>query len=144
MFVPIILGMLIKRFRPVAAAKMDKVLSKIALPGILLLATVFYIQNKTTILENFGLLGLSVSALILLAMGGGLLLAKSMRLTEKETRTLIIEIGMQNAAQSIAIACSPFVFNNSTIAVPAIIYSLMMNVILLLYVLYVNVCRKDK
>ena len=32
------------------------------------------------------------------------------------------------------IACSPFVFNNETIAVPAIIYALMMNIILLIYV----------
>ena len=142
MFVPIVLGMLIRKWKPSVAAKMDKVLSKIALPAILLLATVFYIQNKETILANFGILGLSITALILLAMAGGLGLAKLMHLTEKENRTLVIEIGMQNAAQCIAIACSPFVFNNSTIAVPAIIYSLMMNVILLLYVLYVNTCKK--
>ena len=72
--------------------------------------------------------------LILLAMGGGVLLSKSMRLNQKEQRTLIIEIGMQNAAQAIAVASSPFVFNNGIIAIPAIIYALMMNVILLGYV----------
>ena len=75
-----------------------------------------------------------ISALILLAMGGGVLLSKSMRLNQKEQRTLIIEIGMQNAAQAIAVASSPFVFNNGIIAIPAIIYALMMNVILLGYV----------
>lgn len=57
-----------------------------------------------------------------------------MRLNDKETRTITIEVGMQNAAQAIAIASSPFVFNNETIAVPAIIYSLMMNVVLIVYV----------
>lgn len=41
---------------------------------------------------------------------------------------------MQNAAQAIAIASSPFVFNNDIIAIPAIIYALMMNIILLGYV----------
>ena len=51
-----------------------------------------------------------------------------------EQRTLIIEIGMQNAAQAIAVASSPFVFNNDIIAIPAIIYALVMNVILLIYV----------
>ena len=45
-----------------------------------------------------------------------------MKLNRKEQRTLIIEIGMQNAAQSIAIASSPFIFNNDIIAIPAIIY----------------------
>ena len=55
-------------------------------------------------------------------------------LRAKEMRTLVIEIGMQNAAQAIAIASSPFVFNNDIIAIPAIIYALLMNVILLVYV----------
>ena len=41
---------------------------------------------------------------------------------------------MQNAAQAIALATSPFVFNNQEMAIPAILYSLMMNVVLLSYV----------
>ena len=41
---------------------------------------------------------------------------------------------MQNAAQAIAIASSPFIFNNNIIAIPAIIYALLMNIILLIYV----------
>lgn len=49
-------------------------------------------------------------------------------------RTIVIEIGMQNAAQAIAIATSPFIFNDGEIAIPAIIYALMMNVILLIYI----------
>jgi BASS family bile acid:Na+ symporter len=57
-----------------------------------------------------------------------------MRLTGREQRTIVIEIGMQNAAQAITVACSPFVFNSEVMAVPAIIYALMMNVILLTYV----------
>ena len=45
-----------------------------------------------------------------------------------------IEVGMQNAAQAIALATSPFVFDNQEMAIPAILYSLMMNVVLLSYV----------
>ena len=41
---------------------------------------------------------------------------------------------MQNAAQAIAIATSPFIFNSGEMAIPAIIYALLMNVFLLLYV----------
>lgn len=62
------------------------------------------------------------------------LIAWVMHLTEREHRTIVIEVGMQNAAQAITIACSPIVFNNETIAVPAIIYALMMNIVLLCYV----------
>lgn len=134
MLLPIISGILLKRYRPQMAEKIHKILSQIAFPALILLATLFFIQHHTTIIAQFGKLGLCISVLILLAMGGGTLLSRSMRLNRKEQRTLIIEIGMQNAAQAIAIASSPFVFNNDMIAIPAIIYALMMNVILLIYV----------
>lgn len=134
MLLPIVTGILVKRYRPLMAESIHKVLSKVAFPALILLAAIFFIQHHATITAQFGKLGLCISVLILLAMGGGALLSKSMRLNRKEQRTLIIEIGMQNAAQAIAIASSPFVFNNDIIAIPAIIYALMMNVILLVYV----------
>lgn len=133
--VPIVLGIFIHYRWPGAAAKMDKVLSKIAFPAILLLATVFYLQNTKVIGENITSMGLVVTLLILSAIAVSRLLAWPLKLNGKEARTITIEVGMQNAAQAIAIASSPFVFGNSVIAVPAIIYSLMMNVILIIYVL---------
>jgi BASS family bile acid:Na+ symporter len=75
-----------------------------------------------------------MTALIIATTGCGALLSWAFRLTTKERRTLVIEIGMQNAAQAITIACSPLIFANEIIAIPAIIYALMMNLILLAYV----------
>ena len=72
--------------------------------------------------------------MILSAMMMGALLSVVFRLKQTERRTIVIEVGMQNAAQAITVACSPVVFNNETIAIPAIIYALMMNVLLLIYV----------
>lgn len=134
MLLPIMAGILMKRYCPRKAEKLHKKLSKIAFPALILLAAIFFIQHHATITAQFGKLGLCISILILLAMGGGALLSGLMHLNRKERRTLIIEIGMQNAAQAIAIASSPFVFNNDIIAIPAIIYALMMNIILLGYV----------
>ena len=130
----LIMQNLVLMLLPIVAERIHKILSKTAFPALILLATIFFIQHHATITGQFGKLGLCISILILLAMGGGVVLSKSMRLNRKEQRTLIIEIGMQNAAQAIAVASSPFVFNNDIIAIPAIIYALMMNVILLVYV----------
>ena len=138
MFLPIAVGIAVKKKWPVASEKMHNLLSRIAFPAIIFLATVFFIQNRTAIIDSFGQLGLSISVLILLAMASGALLCRALRLTGKERRTIIIEVGMQNAAQAIAIASSPLVFNNEVIAVPAIIYALMMNVILIAYVAVVK------
>ena len=51
---------------------------------------------------------------------------------------MVIEVGMQNAAQAIAIASSPLIFANEEMAIPAILYSLMMNIVLLTYVAVVR------
>ena len=134
MFLPIVAGIFVKKKWATAAQRMHNVLSRIAFPALIFLASVFFIQNRTAIIDKFGQLGLSVSVLILLAMASGSLLSWSMRLNAKERRTIVIEVGMQNAAQAIAIASSPIVFNNDVIAIPAIIYALMMNVILITYV----------
>jgi BASS family bile acid:Na+ symporter len=134
MVVPISIGFIVHIFRPAAAEKIHAVLKRIAMPALVLLVTVFFFQHKQTIVEEFGSLGLLMSVLILVSTGCGALLSWLFRLTGKERRTLVIEIGMQNAAQAITIACSPLIFNNELIAVPAIIYALMMNLILLAYV----------
>lgn len=138
MFLPIIVGIIVRKRSYWVANKIHKVLSKIAFPALIFLATVFFIQNRDAIIDKFGQLGLSITVLILLAMASGVAMAWLMRLNTRERRTIVIEIGMQNAAQAIAIASSPLVFNNDTIAIPAIIYALMMNIILIIYVAVVK------
>ena len=134
MVVPISIGFVVNIFREQTAAKIHNVLKRIAMPALVLLVTVFFFQHKQTIVNEFTSLGLTMTLLILTTTGCGALLAWLLRLTTKERRTLVIEIGMQNAAQAITIACSPLIFNNEIIAIPAIIYALMMNLILLAYV----------
>lgn len=134
MLLPIVLGIVLRRFRPAIAWKIDKLLSRLAFPALMFLAAVFFVQHRETISANFSSLGFACTALLLCAVALALLLCLLFRLDKREKRTIIIEVGMQNAAQAIAVASSPFVFNDGRIAIPAIVYALMMNVVLLLYV----------
>jgi len=134
MLLPVLLGIGLHYAAPKAAEKVDKVLTKLAFPLLLVLITVFYIQHRHTILDNIGILGLCVTALILLAIGLSSLLSRLVRNNARQRRTVVIEVGMQNAAQAISIASSPFIFANEEMAIPAILYSLMMNIVLLVYV----------
>lgn len=134
MAVPIVAGLLLRKYKNNMSSNIHKVLKKVAFPAIILLASVFFIQNRQVIIQEFTSLGTIITIFILLAMAAGLALSLVMRLKTSERRTIIIEVGMQNAAQAITVACSPLVFNNETIAVPAIIYALMMNVILIIYI----------
>ena len=134
MLVPVLLGIGMHYAWPNAAEKTDKVLGKLAFPLLLVLITVFYIQHHKTIIDNLGILGVCVTALILVAIGCSSLLSRLVKTGDKQRRTVVIEVGMQNAAQAIAIASSPFIFANEEMAIPAILYSLMMNIVLLIYV----------
>ena len=141
MLLPVLLGIGLNYALPKGAGTIDRVLAKLAFPLLLVLITVFYIQHRVTILHNIGTLGLCVTLLILLAIGCSALLSRLVRNNARERRTVVIEVGMQNAAQAIAIASSPLVFANEEMAIPAILYSLMMNVVLLIYI---GVARRRK
>lgn len=142
LFVPLLAGSLFRKIKPNAARKVAKVLGKLAFPALMTLAAVFFLQYWREIADNFALLGLSGALLMLLAMlcSGGL--SRIGGFTTGVRRTIVIEVGMQNAAQAIAIASSPFIFNSGEMALPAIIYALLMNVILLTYVYFIR--RKER
>ena len=135
LFVPLMAGWLFRRRKPLLAEKVSKVLNKLAFPALMTLALLFFLQYTQEIIDNFRLIGMACGLLILASMACSSLLSRIGKLTDAVRRTIVIEVGMQNAAQAIAIATSPFIFNSGEMAIPAIIYALLMNVILLLYIL---------
>ena len=137
-FVPMLLGALLRHLKPVMAAKVSKVLGKVAFPALMTLALVFFLQYSTEIADNFKILGFSATILILSAMLCSSIMSRISGAGRAIRRTIVIEVGMQNAAQAIAIASSPFIFKSGEMALPAIIYALLMNVILLTYIYFVK------
>ena len=133
-FIPLLAGLLLRYKRPALAAKVSRVLNKTAFPALMLLALLFFLQYTQEIMENFRLIGFACGMLIITSMLCSSLLSRIGKLTNAVRHTIVIEVGMQNAAQAIAIATSPFIFNSGEMAIPAIIYALLMNVLLLLYI----------
>ena len=127
LFLPMLCGAFFRYWRPRAAQRVHALLGRVAFPALMLLAAVFFVQYASAIVANFGVLGLAAGTLILLAMGAGSLLARVFRLRRAVRRTIVIEVGMQNAAQ----------------AIPAIVYALLMNVILLAYLKLLRVEAKS-
>lgn len=142
LFVPLLAGSLFRKIRPESAKKVAGVLGRLAFPALMILATVFFLQYRREIAENFAILGASGALLILLAMLCSSLISRISGAKTATRRTIVIEVGMQNAAQAIAIASSPLIFNSGEMALPAIIYALLMNVILLTYVYCIR--RKER
>lgn len=134
MLVPILLGWGVQLKFAKATGVLKKWLGKLSFPALILLASIFFLQHKETIIREFPRLGLCIGLMIIIAIAAGGILSRLAGLSGPDRKTIIIEVGMQNAAQAIAVACSPFIFANEVIAIPAIIYALLMNVVLLVYV----------
>lgn len=143
MLLPLLLGCAVRKWAKTAAGRIEKVLSRLAFPALMFLAGIFFVQHRETISDNFMSLGLAITVLLLCAVVLASVLCFATGLKTTERRTIIIEVGMQNAAQAIAIASSPYVFNDGRIAIPAIIYALMMNVVLLIYVGSIRYLRRS-
>lgn len=134
MLVPILLGWGVQLKFAKATRVLKKWLGKLSFPALILLASIFFLQHKETIIREFPRLGLCIGLMIIIAIVAGGILSRLAGLSGPDRKTIIIEVGMQNAAQAIAVACSPFIFANEVIAIPAIIYALLMNIVLLVYV----------
>lgn len=94
---------------------------------------VFVIRQRAVLAAGLPTLAGAVTLLILVAMGLGSLLGRAARLATAARRAILIEVGMQNAAQAIAIAASPFLIGDAAYAVPAVVYAVVMNLVLLGY-----------
>jgi BASS family bile acid:Na+ symporter len=101
---PMLLGIIFRRVRPELAMLVNKVLSKFAFPALMTLALVFFLQYTREIVENFAVLGIAAGLLILCAMICSSVLSRVVKFSNAVSRTIVIEVGMQNAAQAIAIA----------------------------------------
>lgn len=119
-------------------------LNALIFPLLILVTTLFFIQHFA-ILQTSGItLFISVLCLIISAMSFIYIinfvdyfnLFKLNNAAQK--RTLVIEVGIQNAAQAITIAISPLTFNSEILAIPAIIYALLMNFVLIFYTMIIR------
>ena len=102
--VPVSLGMLVRRFKPALAERMDRP-ARIASTVIFVLILVGIIAANLDLLrEHFWALSGVTGALNLTTMALGFLLAQLARLNLRQTVTISIESGIQNGTLAIVIA----------------------------------------
>ena len=138
MIVPALLGMFVKakseKFAE-RAQKPVKILSAIFL--VLVIAVAVY-KERVNIAEYFVIAGPAALLLNLAGMTIGFYLPKIFHLPVKQQVTISIETSIQNGTLAIAIASSPLMLNNTTMAVPAAVYSLIMFITAGIFVFYVS------
>ncbi|HEY8401747.1 MAG TPA: bile acid:sodium symporter family protein [Cytophagaceae bacterium] len=140
--IPAALGMLIKaKFNALAdkAQKPVKIMSAIFLVLIIVGAVM---KEKQHLVEFFTIAG---PAALLLNLGGmilGYFIPQIFKLNPGQQLTISIETSIQNGTLAIGIASSPLMLNNSTMAIPAAVYSIIMFVTAGIFISLLNRRKK--
>ncbi len=123
---PMLAGMyLYKRF-PKPAEIWEKRISKFAIGFVTVLVIGMYIKNYQLIIDSFAELGAAAFLLNIFTMAIGYSLAKLARLSQAQSTSISIEIGVQNGAMGMFIAIT--LLANTDMAVFPAFYSVFMYV----------------
>lgn len=124
--VPVALGMLVRSKRPKAAAGLERPVKILSALFLVLVIGAAVAKERAHILEYFQQVGLAALAFNVASMAVGYLVPLVVRLPKRQAIAIGMEIGIHNGTLAIAIASAPTLLNNSTMAIPPAIYSLIM------------------
>lgn len=123
---PVAIGMFLRRVAPGFAARMDKpvkILSALFLALIIVLAI---IKDWATVRAYAADVGLAALAFNLVSLAVGYWVPRLMKLSLRQSIAIGMEIGIHNGTLAIALALSPALLNNPTMAIPPAIYGFIM------------------
>lgn len=137
--IPVALGMIIRRYAPHFADKMNKpvrIFSVILLIAIILGAL---LKEKEHLWMWIAQVGLATSLFCIASLCVGYFVPRWFNIPEAQARASAFEIGIHNGTLAMTIALS--VMNNQTVAIPAAIYSILMFIYAAIFGLLIS--RKD-
>ncbi|MFG0417509.1 bile acid:sodium symporter family protein [Pseudomonas sp. zjy_8] len=144
---PVAIGMWLRSRFPHFAERMQKPVKIVSALFLLLIILLAVAKDWRTFVEYapavggaalaFNLLSMAL-AFNLLSMAVGYCVPRLLKLDLRQAIAIAMEIGIHNGTLAIALALSPALLNNPTMAIPAAIYSLIMFVTAALFGLWVN------
>lgn len=123
---PIIVGILINRYADKFSRRITPYFPPVSVLTIILIISCIVGLNRTLILQS----GLLLIAVVVLHNGLGYVtgywVSRKFHLTEKECRTIAIEVGMQNSGLGVALAIKHFA--DTATALPSAVFSVWHNI----------------
>lgn len=135
---PVSVGMLIRARRKAWADRLDRPVRIISAVVLVVIIAATMIKERDHLLSSFAQVGLPALCFNLVSMGVGFFLPRLFRLERRQATAIALEIGIHNGTLAIAIASSPTLLNNSEMALPAAVYSLIMFFTAAAFSLWVN------
>lgn len=129
--VPVVLGMVTRRFAPTVALKADKPMKAFG-AFILGLFTIIAIVNEwTAVATSFMVIGPAVVTFNILSLAAGYYLPRLTGIDRSTSTAISFEVGIHNSTMAVFVALS--VLNNLQLALPAAIYSISMYITAVLF-----------
>jgi BASS family bile acid:Na+ symporter len=123
---PVSIGMVIKQKLPAFTEKSLKLVNVLSAVFFVLILLMAIVKERENIVPYFQQAGIPALLLNAVAMFMGYFTGLTFALEFKQRVAIAIETGIQNGTLAIAIALSPVMLNNTEMAIPAAIYSLIM------------------
>jgi len=124
--VPVSIGMLIRAKKRPLADRLDKPVRILSALFLLLVIASAVLKERANLAGFFRQVGLAALAFNLASMTVGYFVPLLARVERRQAIAIGMEIGIHNGTLAIAIASSPLLLANSTMAIPPAIYSLIM------------------
>ena len=124
-FLPVSAGLFVNHFLHCMVKKMEVALPSLSAGIILMIISIIVALNAERLLQ-VGLITLVAVVLHnLIGLAGGLYLSRLLGIDIKQSRTIAIEVGMQNSGLSVALALEYF---SATAALPGALFSVWHNI----------------
>jgi BASS family bile acid:Na+ symporter len=124
--VPVAAGMLLRAWRPALVDRLQAALGRVATTLFVLIVVATFVSQREALLANLSSVGPAAASLNVAIMLTGVALGFAFRLDRRDAIAIASECGLQNAALGIFVATS--VLGAATLAVPSVVYALLMNV----------------
>ncbi len=124
--IPIAIGMLLHRYMPKFAMTVEKGVKWLSLFFLGLIIVGLLLKERDNVASFFLQVGGVTLTLNILTMALGYGLSTLSNLDKPSSKSITVEVGIQNGTLAIAIASTPTLLNMPTMAIPAAIYALTM------------------
>lgn len=123
---PVAIGIWLRSRFPGFAERMQKPVKIVSALFLLIIILLAVVKDWQTFVEYAPLVGGAALAFNLISLAVGYCVPRLFNLSLRQAVAIGMEIGIHNGTLAIALALSPMLLNNSTMAIPAAIYSIIM------------------
>lgn len=143
---PVSIGMMIRKENLSLATKLQKPVKIFSILFLVALILMQVIKERGNLASYWQQTGIAVLCFNLVSLAAGFFMPRLFKISKKQSIAISMGAGIRNGALAITIALSPSLLNNSTMSIPAALYSVVMyfSAALFAYIISHRLGKKDK